>query len=156
QASRINQLFVIPMVVLAAGGLAWTCARLAARFRVPITATTAVVLVGVGLATFGLRWPSQVEVMSSVYSHWPIAWGTMIDSEDELAMIDRADETLPDDAVVLGEPINGSPYLLSRSGVDVVYPQLTTIPDSPERVLLAQHFSTWYLQPEVCRSEEHT
>lgn len=152
QASRINQLFVIPMIVLAAGGLAWTCGKLAGRFRVPITPTTAVVLVGVTLATFGLRWPSQVEVISSVYSNWPIAWGTMIDSEDELAMIDRAAETLPDDAVVLGEPINGSPYLLARSGVDVVYPQLTTIAGSPERVLLAQHFNTWYLQPEVCEA----
>lgn len=150
QASRINQLFVIPMIVLAAGGLAWICRSLADRGRVPITGTTVVVLVGVGLATFGLRWPSQVEVMSSVYSNWPIAWGTMIDSEDELAMIDRADEVLPDDAVVLGEPVNGSPYLLARSDVEVVFPQLTPIADSPERLLLAEAFNRWYLEPEVC------
>ncbi len=150
QASRINQLFVIPMIVLAAGGLAFTCRRLADRWRFPITGTTVVVLVGVALATFGLRWPSQVEVMSSVYSHWPIAWGTMIDSMDELAMIDRADEVLPDDAVVLGEPVNGSPYLLARSGVQVVYPQLTTIEGSPEHALLAQEFNRWFTEPEVC------
>ncbi|USQ81840.1 hypothetical protein NF556_09395 [Ornithinimicrobium faecis] len=152
QASRINQLFVIPMIVLAAGGLAWICRALADRLRLPITGTTAVVLVGVALATFGLRWPTQVEVMSSVYSNWPIAWGTMIDSEDELAMIDRADEVLPDDAVVLGEPVNGSSYLLARSDVSVVYPQLTTISGSPERELLAQEFNKWYLSPEVCQA----
>jgi hypothetical protein len=152
QASRINQLLVIPMVVLAAGGLAWTCRKLADRWQLSITPTTVVVLAGVALATFGLRWPSQVEVMSSVYSNWPIAWGTMIDSEDELAMIDRADETLPDDAVVLGEPINGSPYLLARSGVEVVYPQLTTIEGSPERQLLAQRFNRWYFEPDVCHA----
>lgn len=152
QASRLNQLFVIPMVVLAAGGLSWTCRKLADRWRFSITGTTAVVLVGVALATFGLRWPSQVEVMSSVYSHWPIAWGTMIDSEDELAMIDRAAQTLPDDAVVLGEPINGSPYLLARSDVQVVFPQLTAIEGSPERALLAEQFNRWYLNPEVCQA----
>lgn len=152
QASRLNQLLVIPMVVLAAGGLAWTCRKLADRWQMAITPTTAVVLAGVALATFGLRWPTQVEVMSSVYSTWPIAWGTMIDSEDELAMIDRAADTLPDDAVVLGEPINGSPYLLSRSGVQVVYPQLTTIEGSPPRQLLAEKFNRWYLEPEVCHA----
>lgn len=150
QASRLNQLVVIPAIVLAAGGLAWTCRRLADRWRFSITGTTAVVLAGVALATFGLRWPSHVEVMSSVYSNWPIAWGTMIDSEDELAMIDRAAQTLPDDAVVLGEPVNGSPYLLSRSGVEVVFPQLTPIAGSPERQLLAERFNTWYLNPEIC------
>ncbi|WP_109473709.1 DUF6541 family protein [Ornithinimicrobium cavernae] len=151
QASRLNQLFVIPMIVLAAGGLAWTCRKLADSLRLPITGTTLVVLAGVTLATFGLRWPSQVEVMASVYSNWPIAWGTMIDSEDELAMIDRADEVLPADAVVLGEPINGSPYLLARSGVQVVYPQLTPIAGSPERELLAEQFNRWYLDPDVCQ-----
>ena len=152
QPSRLNQLVVIPAVVLAAGGLAWTCRKLADRFRFSITGTTAVVLVGVALATFGLRWPSQVEVMSSVYSHWPIAWGTMIDSEDELAMIDRAGDVLPDDAVVLGEPVNGSPYLLSRSGVQVVFPQLTPIAGSPERLLLSERFNIWYLDPDVCQA----
>lgn len=152
QASRLNQLFVIPMVVLAAGGLAWVCRSVADRLRFPIAPTTAVLLVGVALSTFGLRWPSQVEVMSSVYSHWPIAWGTMIDSEDELAMIDRAGETLPDDAVVLGEPINGSPYLLARSDVQVVFPQLTAIEGSPERALLAEQFNRWYLDPDVCQA----
>ncbi|WP_162802060.1 DUF6541 family protein [Ornithinimicrobium murale] len=152
QASRINQLFVIPMIVLAAGGLAWTCRKVADRGRMPITGTTIVVLIGVALATFGLRWPSQVEVMSSVYSNWPIAWGTMIDSEDELAMIDRADEVLPDDAVVLGNPVDGSSYLLARSDVEVVYPQLTPIAGSPERALLASEFNRWFLEPEVCRA----
>lgn len=152
QPSRLNQLVVIPAVVLAAGGLAWTCRRLAERFTLSITGSTVVVMIGVALATFGLRWPTQVEVMSSVYSHWPIAWGTMIDSEDELAMIDRAADTLPDDAVVLGEPVNGSPYLLARSGVDVVYPQLTPIAGSPERLLLAQSFNRWFLEPDVCQA----
>lgn len=152
QASRLNQLFVIPMIVLAAGGLSWTCRTLADRWRLSITGTTAVVLVGVALATFGLRWPSQVEVMSSVYSNWPIAWGTMIDSEDELAMIDRAAETLPDDAVVLGEPVNGSPYLLARSDVQVVFPQLTPIAASPERLLLAERFNRWYFDTDVCQA----
>lgn len=152
QASRLNQLYVIPAVVLAAGGLAWTCRALASRFTLPITGTAVVAVLGIAAATMGLRWPSQVLIMSSVYSTWPIAWGTMIDSEDELAMIDRAAETLPEDAVVLGEPINGSSYLLSRSDVEVVYPQLTGIEGSPERVLLQERFNAWRVDQEVCEA----
>jgi len=59
---------------------------------------------------------------------------------------------LPDDAVVLGEPVNGSPYLLSRSGVQVVFPQLTPIAGSPERLLLSERFNIWYLDPDVCQA----
>lgn len=152
QASRINQLYVIPAVVLAAGGLAWTCRALARRFTLPVVGTAVVAVLGIAAATIGLRWPSHVMIMSSVYSTWPIAWGTMIDSEDELAMIDRAGETLPPDAVVLGEPINGSSYLLARSDVDVVYPQLTGIEGSPERVVLQERFDAWPVDQEVCEA----
>ncbi|GAA1160650.1 DUF6541 family protein [Ornithinicoccus hortensis] len=162
QASRLNQLLVIPAVVLAAGGASLVARKVADRFSVGIVRGGIALAVVVVVATFGLRWPSQTTVMSSVYSTWPIAWGTMIDSYDELAMIDRAGETLPEDAVVLGEPINGSPYLLARSGVDVVYPQLTGIADSPERVLLQTDFDRpasadgpatgWWKDPAVCEA----
>src|SRR5690606_38209424 len=135
-----------------AGGLAWTCRELAHRWQLPSTPAAVVVAVGVALAPFGLRWPSQVQVMASVDSHCAIAGGTVIDSEDELAMIDRAGETLPDDAVVLGEPINGSPSLLARSGVEGVCPQLTPIGGSRERKLLAERFNRWYFEPDVCEA----
>jgi hypothetical protein len=151
QPSRLNQLLDIPAIVLGAGGAAWVARKAAARWSWPLVRATAAVVVGIGVLTFGFRWPTHVVVMSSVYSTWPIAWGTMLEPE-EIDMVDRADETLPDDAVVLGEPVNGSPFLLSRSGVEVVYPQLTTISDSPERVVLAERFDQWWRDPEVCEA----
>lgn len=149
QPSRVNQLLVIPAVVLAAGGAAWVARWLARRTGVVLPVATAAVVLLVVTLTSGLRWATHVEVMASVHNNWPIAWGTMLEKE-ELAMVDRARETLPDDALVLGEPVNGSSYLLARSDVDVVYPQLSPIPDSPELVLLATRFDQWRSNPEVC------
>lgn len=151
QASRINQLLLIPAIVLAAGGAAWVARKVSRRWDWPLARGTVAVVIGIALLTFGFRWPTHVTVMSSVYSTWPIAWGTMLE-EEEIGLVDRAGDTLPSDAVVLGEPVNGSPFLLSRSGVEVVYPQLTTIAESPERDLLAQRFDDWWRDPEVCEA----
>jgi len=151
QASRINQILLIPVLMLGAGGAAWLVRSISTWRRVPLTAAAAVVVLALGALTFGFRWPMQTQVMASTYSHWPIAWGTMLE-EEEIAMVDRAATTLPDDAVVLGEPTAGSPYLLARSGVQVVYPQLTPIAGSPERLLLAERFNAWQYDPEVCEA----
>lgn len=149
QASRINQLLIVPAVMLAAGGGAWVAHRVARWRGVSITVAGVALVVGIAALTFGFRWSTQVQVMASTYSSWPIAWGTMLE-EEEIAMVDRAADTLPEDAVVLGEPTAGSPYLLHRSGVEVVYPQLTPISGSPERVILAQEFDSWWRDPTVC------
>lgn len=151
QASRINQILLIPVLMLGAGGAAWLARSLSRWRRVPLTAAAVVVMVALGSLTFGFRWSMQTQVMASTYSTWPIAWGTMLE-EKEIAMVDRAATVLPDDAVVLGEPTAGSPYLLARSGVEVVYPQLTPIAGSPERLLLAEKFSSWQFDPEVCEA----
>ncbi|MCE0487849.1 DUF6541 family protein [Ornithinimicrobium sediminis] len=151
QASRINQLLVVPAVMLAAGGGAWVAHRLARWRDVSVTVAALALVVGVVALTSGLRWSMHVQVMSSTYSTWPIAWGTMLE-EDEIAMVDRAAETLPEGAVVLGEPTAGSPYLLHRSDVAVVYPQLTPVAGSPERLLLAERFDEWQRTPAVCEA----
>lgn len=151
QASRLNQLLVVPAVMLAAGGGAWVAHRVARWRGVSVTAAGFALVVAIGALTFGFRWSTQVQVMSSTYSTWPIAWGTMLE-EEEIAMVDRAAQTLPEDAVVLGEPTAGSPYLLHRSGVEVVYPQLTPITSSPERLLLAESFDGWWRDPSVCET----
>lgn len=151
QASRINQLLLIPAIMLASGAAGWLAQRLARWRSVSVHVATAALVLGIVALTSGLRWSTQVQVMASTYNHWPIAWGTMLE-EDEIAMVDRAAETLPDDAVVLGEATAGSPYLLARSDVQVVYPQLTPISGSPDRLLLAQDFDQWYRDPDVCRA----
>ncbi|WP_281964187.1 DUF6541 family protein [Serinicoccus marinus] len=149
QASRINQLVLIPAIMLAAGAGGWLCGRLTRVLRVRVEWVAAWLVVALVVLTSGLRWTSQVQVMASTYTAYPIAWGTMLEPE-EIAMIDRAGQTLPEDAVVLGEPVAGSPYLLHRAGVDVVFPQLSPIPDSPARTVLEERFDEWARDPAVC------
>ena len=151
QASRVNQLLLVPAVVLAAGGASWLARRAAEQLRVPVAATAALLVVTVVLLTSGLRWTTHVQVMASTYTAYPIAWGTILEPE-EIAMVDRAASTLPDDAVVLGEAVAGSPYLLHRSDVQVVFPQLSPIPGSPERNVLEQRFDEWRTDPQVCEA----
>ncbi|MGB3257080.1 MAG: DUF6541 family protein [Ornithinimicrobium sp.] len=151
QASRINQILLVPAIMLAAGGGAWLVRSLSSRRGVPLTVAAAALVVALGTLSFGFRWSTQTEVMASTYSTWPIAWGTQL-TEDEIDFVDRARTSLPDDAVVLGEASAGSPYLLMRSDVEVIYPQLTPIADSPERLLLAQSFDSWQVDPTVCEA----
>jgi hypothetical protein len=151
QASRLNQLVLVPALVLAAGGAAWVTRLAATRLRVPVPVAAAGTVVVVVVLTSGLRWTSQTQVMASTYTTYPIAWGTILEPE-EIEMIDRAGRTLPEDAVVLGEPVAGSPYLLNRADVQVVYPQLSPIPGSPERTLLQERFDRWATDPQVCEA----
>lgn len=151
QASRLNQLVLVPAIVLAAGGASWLARVGAARLRVPLPAAAAGIVVVVVVLTSGLRWTSQTQVMASTYTTWPIAWGTILEPE-EIEMVDRAAQTLPPDAVVLGEPVAGSPYLLHRADVQVVFPQLSPIPDSPARDVLQERFNDWSTDAEVCRA----
>ncbi|WP_298746747.1 DUF6541 family protein [uncultured Serinicoccus sp.] len=151
QASRINQLVLVPAILLAAGAGGWLAGRLSRVLRVRVEWVAAGLVVALVVLTSGLRWTSQVQVMASTYTASPIAWGTILEPE-EVAMVDRAAQTLPEDAVVLGEPVAGSPYLLHRAGVDVVFPQLSPIPDSPERDILLDRFDRWAVDPEVCEA----
>ena len=151
QASRVNQLLLVPAVVLAAGGGSWLARRAAEQLRMPVAATAGLLVVTVVLLTSGLRWTSHVQVMASTYTAYPIAWGTIL-APEEIAMVDRASKTLPDDAVVLGEAVAGSPYLLHRADVQVVFPQLSPIPDSPERSVLEQRFHEWRTDLAVCEA----
>lgn len=151
QPSRVNQLVLIPAIMLAAGAGSWLARAAARRLGSPLWAPAAMLVVAIVALTGGLRWTTQTQVMASTYTTYPIAWGTILEPA-EIEMIDRAAQTLPDDAVVLGEPVAGSPYLLHRAGVDVVFPQLGDIPQSPERDILADRFHRWRTDLEVCQA----
>ncbi|MCK6211748.1 hypothetical protein KZX45_14450 [Georgenia sp. EYE_87] len=155
QAARIAPLVVIPAVVLAAGALAALAERLDAGLHararaVPPWAVPVSLLLVVVMLTAGARWDLKVRITASVHDPGAIAWGTML-VDDELAMIERLPERLPEGAVVLGDPFNGSAYLPALAGVDVVFPQLGPL-GGEDRRLLETSFRELRDDPAVCRA----
>ncbi|WP_196716777.1 DUF6541 family protein [Actinomyces trachealis] len=94
------------------------------------------------------RWGLRTEIMAAVHDPQRISYGTML-SDEELAMIRRAPSELPADAVVVGNPSNGSAYLWSVAGVRVVYPS-RLVPWSEELSWLGEHLHELGSNPQVC------
>ncbi|WP_324650838.1 DUF6541 family protein [Georgenia sp. H159] len=146
QAGRIAPVAVVPAVLLAAVALAalvrWARARSAAG--VALAAVLALVAVSVAV-----RLPLQHGVAASAYAPSELAWGTMA-TDEELAMMRRAARVLPADAVVVGDPFNGSALLPAVAGVDVVFPQLGPSGMSDAQVVLREGLSDVHDDPAVC------
>ncbi|MCM3661062.1 hypothetical protein M3148_08665 [Georgenia satyanarayanai] len=150
QAARIAAFTVVPAVLLAACSTSaltrWLQARTGRRVAVAVT----LVLV---LACAGVRLPLQERVVASAYVPGELAWGTMA-TEDELALMRRAGRTLPPDAVVVGDPFNGSALLPALAGVDVVFPQLGTSGTSDAQTVLRERLVDIHMDPAVCAAIE--
>ncbi|SHI29029.1 hypothetical protein SAMN05216246_10180 [Actinomyces denticolens] len=95
------------------------------------------------------RWGLKAEIMEAVHDPERISYGTML-SDAELTMIRRAPQELGADALVIGNPSNGSAYLWSAAGVRTVYPT-RLLPISPELEWLGEHLDQLGSDPEVCR-----
>ncbi|MGO1174189.1 MAG: DUF6541 family protein, partial [Actinomycetaceae bacterium] len=173
EAMRLDALVVICAAPLAALGLAVLVreglpllrdgvARL--RRSVPVgetgprrravweAALAAVLVAVVVLASDGLRYTLRTyhAVESFVPDHLPFR---MLAGDAELELFRRAGETLPQDAVVLGDRFRGTPYFYSLGGVDVVYPHLAG-PRSADGQLLQARFDEIGTDPEVCAAVE--
>lgn len=94
------------------------------------------------------RWSLKTEILQAIHDPERIAYGTML-SDDELALIRRAPSTLPEGAVVLGNPSNGSAYLWSVAGVRVVYPSRPE-PPGGDLLWLGRHLDEIGTNPRVC------
>src|SRR5699024_11034002 len=100
------------------------------------------------VVTGGLRVGVKTEIITNTYVPGRIAWGTML-SEEEIDLVTRAGEVLPDDAVVIGDPFAGAAYLYSMGGVNVLYRQLGQW-DTPELQTLGTNFDDIYTDPGIC------
>lgn len=148
QAGRIAPVAVVPAVLLAAYAL--TTAVGAVRRRVPARAAghlALAVVLAVAVGTAVARLPLQVRVVASAYVPGELAWGTMATAE-ELAMMRQLE--LPDGAVVVGDPFNGSALLPAVAGVDVVFPQLGASGMSPAQRVLQEGLAAVHEDPAVC------
>src|SRR5699024_11153035 len=75
---------------------------------------------------------------------------------EELAMMERLGEELPADAVVVGDPFNGSALLPAVAGVDVVFPQLGPSGLSPAQLVLQEDLARIHEDPTVCAALAET
>lgn len=86
-----------------------------------------------------LRWYHQEALTNTDYFF----------SRDELALVERLDEVLPDGSLVLGDPFSGSSLLWAISDVPVVFPHMRGGWTADAR-FLARHFRDIGTDPEVC------
>lgn len=169
QRARIMPLLTIGLLVLAALGIEetrrrWGAGRagvdgaagavsaprsVAGRLRRLATRhVPAMLLLASLLLAPAWRWGLRTEMLQSIHDPDQIAFGTML-SDDELALIRRAPDELPADAVVLGDPSNGSAYLWSVSGVRVVYPSRNK--QLGDLLTLGERLDRIGTDPEICR-----
>lgn len=94
------------------------------------------------------RAPLKAQVLEAVHVPDRVSYGAMLGG-DELALIRRAASELPAGAVVVGDPSNGSAYLWSVGGVEVLYPSRPKPPDGDLR-WLGEHLDEIGTNPRVC------
>ncbi|WP_127129395.1 DUF6541 family protein [Georgenia sp. SYP-B2076] len=145
---------VVPLLVAVAvawlGELATRWMRGPARRRIllaeVVSAALVVVLV---LGTGGLRGQLRVHQLQINYAFIPQSGFNSLVSPDEQALLERVDDELPDDAVVLANPYTGAPLLYGLSDVDVVYPHLGGSWGKQQK-FLATSFDQIETNPRVC------
>ncbi|MPV87674.1 hypothetical protein GB882_03265 [Georgenia ruanii] len=163
EPSRLASLAIIPASLLAGLGAdaalragAERAARLpsaasATRRAVPVGAVVLAIVAALGM---GARLGTKERVVESAYVPGRITYGTVLDADDA-AVLSRMPQTLPADAVVLGDPAGGAAYAYAIGHRHVVFPQLTVAairsPDPREpHVLLAMHFNRIHWDARVC------
>ncbi|WP_157940091.1 DUF6541 family protein [Arthrobacter ruber] len=130
-----------------------TAARLPVLARPPAAGAATLALV-VGLAavlyphTGELRADARSERLAADY--WRhLEWSGGIASLSELRMIERLDEELPEDAVVLGDPTSGAALVYSLAGRDAVFPTMMGAWDR-DAEYLGRNFDRLDSDPRVC------
>ncbi|WP_086150820.1 DUF6541 family protein [Cellulosimicrobium sp. KWT-B] len=116
--------------------------------------TTAVTTVGlVALLVVGTGWlrlDMRTDEVSGGYAG-PVYGGAtnILASADELAMLERLGDELPEDARILGDPFTGSALAYAVGGVDVVYTHVRGRWE-PDAAYLGLHFDDIETDPAVC------
>lgn len=120
----------------------------------PSVANAAALVLVIGLAavlypqTGELRADERSERLAEDY--WRhLEWSGGIASLSELRMIERLDDELPEDAVVLGDPTSGAALVYSLADRDVVFPTMAGAWDW-DAEYLGRNFNQLDSDPRVC------
>ncbi len=159
---RLGGMTVVAMAPLAALGVVGvgllTARLLAGRRPAPgraaavvPDAVTIVVLAVVVVLSGWVRSDTRQWMYDLYYAEPDVRFGLV--TAEELAMLERLDDELPEDAVVLGTPFSGAPFVYGISGHDVVFPHLTGS-WGPDLDVLATDLDRAATDPEVCAALE--
>lgn len=112
-------------------------------------AAGAVVLVVFVTATGSARVDAREERFQGDYARsTDPAWGGLL-TRGEQDLMERLDDELPDDALVLGSPFSGAAYLYALTGREVVFPHFRG-GWTPEARYLGLNLSQILVDPKVC------
>jgi hypothetical protein len=122
------------------------------RLLQPITAAVSIVVLAVTfVASSSFRYESRVAAAGAPYSTTAGASGrALVGTEQEF--IKSFGPLLPEDAVVIGDPFNGLPYIYSLTGHQVVYFQMVMTSGSADKHYLRRHFRDINKDPKVCEA----
>lgn len=139
---------MVPLVAapLIGIGAAWLVALARPRWRPALGAAVVVALVA---GTGALRAVERDDQLHKNYEMIPEDGLQALVSLKELELLARLDEDIPEGAVILGSPFDGTPFAFVLSGVEVVYPHMKGNWDEKSRVL-ARIFNEAQSNPQVC------
>ncbi|WP_315105833.1 DUF6541 family protein [uncultured Microbacterium sp.] len=149
--TRVAALLAMWGLPLAALGAAWVWDALEAlgrsgRRRLLIGI---VVVIAVAAATHMLALRNDLRFMRDVSFRFDDASQGL--SPDEAALFERIDDEIPEDAVVVGDPLTGAGLLFAYTGQDVVFPHVTGNYGADAAVLARQLADG---TPAVCEAAE--
>lgn len=123
--TRVAALLAIWGLPLAALGMTLVVDRLRALWRAGrrVTAVILIAVVAVLAATHLLAVRNDLRYMRDVSYRFDSASQGL--SPDEAALFERLETELPEDALVIGDPLTGAGLLFAYTGHDVVFPHVT-------------------------------
>ncbi|MGW6172889.1 DUF6541 family protein [Arthrobacter sp. NPDC055138] len=113
------------------------------------------VLAALFVTTGALRHDVRVDAASIRYSITEHRDGRAL-LGDEQDFIRSLGPLLPDDAIVIGDPFNGLPYIYSLTGHQTVYFQNVSSAGSKDKDYLRRHFRNITSDPRVCPALQST
>ncbi|SEP63987.1 hypothetical protein SAMN05216188_10141 [Lentzea xinjiangensis] len=158
---RIAAIAPIVAVPLAVIGVLFIAAKLAARvpaltrapalLRTP-TALAVIVMLALLPLSRGYYAGTNIGTIRGVYIDSNPAEGVLVD-RSELAFQEKLDQVLPEDAVVVNNPWDGSAIMLADIRRKAVFPH-ADLPWGDEQRYLAQHLADAATDPKVCTAAE--
>ncbi|TDN88387.1 DUF6541 family protein [Microbacterium sp. BK668] len=139
----------IPVATLGAIAVVDAARAVTVRYRVPravvggLAAVATVALFSVG---FG---PNAMTTVAWARSSYVLDGGSALLTADEMRLLERLDQSTPDDALILGNPWTGTSLALAIAGRDVVERHIFSA-RTPDELYLDEHLRDIGDDPAVC------